>query len=317
MARKREEEAKGGLPAWMATYGDMVTLLLCFFVLLFSMSSVDIRKFKETIASFKEQIDILPGGEALTEGERINNGVSQMTEIEILIKKSLPRADEDSTSEEDEKGQPSEKDLTVEEAEKIAMEKAEEVAEQVHEYLLDEGVREDVDLHYSLNFVKITLPGEALFDSGQAVIKPEAYEILDVLGTMVQQDDFIDYDVQVEGHTDNVPINTIYFPSNWELSSARAIAVGTYLIDNLAYSEDKIACTGYGEFRPIETNETFEGRAQNRRVEVKIVLQTEEIDVQEFEEISNPNLESENDSSGDTDTESEPETDSEVNTENT
>ncbi len=73
----------------MGTYGDMVTLLLCFFVLLFSMSSVDVRKFKETIASFNNQIDILPGGVALTDGERINNGVSQMSEIEILVQKKF------------------------------------------------------------------------------------------------------------------------------------------------------------------------------------------------------------------------------------
>lgn len=303
MSKRREEEAKGGLPGWMATYGDMVTLLLCFFVLLFSMSSVDVRKFKETIASFKERIDVLPGGEALTDGERINNGVSQMTDIEILIQKSLPRASSDSNTDYEEEGQPSEEDLTVEQAEQIAMEKALEVAEQVDQILQQEGVRDDVDLHYSLNFVKITLPGEALFDSGQAVIKPEAYEILDVLGNMVQQEDFLDYDVQVEGHTDNVPISTAIYPSNWELSSARAIAVGTYLIDKLAYDEEKIACTGYGEFRPIDNNETFEGRAQNRRVEVKIVLQTEEIDVKEYKETSNSFLEIEN-----TDTDSETDT---------
>ncbi len=154
--------------------------------------------------------------------------------------------------------------------------------------MVDEGVRDDVDVSYSLNYVKITLPGEALFDSGQAIIKPEAFTVIDVIGEMINSEDFDTYNIQIEGHTDDVPINTIYFPSNWELSASRAIAVGKYLIDDMGFSPDKIASTGYGEYRPIAPNDTPENKATNRRVEVKIVLQSEEIQVEEYNEIGPP-----------------------------
>lgn len=291
MSKKREEEVKAGLPAWMGTYGDMVTLLLCFFVLLFSMSSVDVRKFKETIASFNNQIDILPGGVALTEGERINNGVTQLTDIEILVDRSLPTdADAENTVGESDKD-PEKTELTEEEIKELALEEAKEVYENVDEFLLAEGVRDDVDVSYSLNFVKITLPGETLFDSGRALIKPEAFEVIDVLGDMITSNKFEEYNVQIEGHTDNVPMNSVVFPSNWELSAGRAIAIGKYLIDSKDFGEGKIACTGYGEYRPITDNDTIINRAKNRRVEMKIILQTEEIKVEEYNEIDVPVIE--------------------------
>lgn len=271
---KRQEEVKKGLPAWMGTYGDMVTLLLCFFVLLFSMSSVDVRKFKEAIASFNHQIDIMPGGEALTDGERINNGVSQLANIEIIIDRALDVSKED---------EPSTKvDPSIDEAKEKMLEEAKETAEEVKQYIQDQGIEEEIEMKYSLNYVKITLPGETLFDSGIARIRPEALPIIDSIGVVVSEQRFSDYQIQIEGHTDNVPINTIYYPSNWELSAARAIAVGTYLIDSAGFEETKVSCTGYGEFHPILNNDTPENRAINRRVEVKIILQNEEVDVLEF-----------------------------------
>lgn len=281
MAKRMEEEAKGGLPAWMGTYGDMVTLLLCFFVLLFSMSSVDVRKFKEAIASFNDQIDIMPGGVALTEGDRINNGVSQLNDIEIIVQNSLPTAaDGQNLDEQNENTDQS--DVSDEELVEAALDKAKEVYDKVDAYLEDKNIREDVTMNYSLNYVKITLPGETLFDSGEARIKDQGYVIINVLGDMINEQEFDTFTIQIEGHTDDRPINTLYFPSNWELSASRAIAVGKYLIDEKNFSEDKIACTGYGEFKPIDSNETEEGRSKNRRVEIKIVLQSAEVNIDEY-----------------------------------
>lgn len=276
--KKREEDAKKGAPAWMATYGDLVTLLLCFFILLFSMSSVDIRKFKEAIASYNDQIDIMPGGLALVEADSITNGVDQLNDIQIIVENSLSQGSEGTTQ--------SEEELTDEQKKAVALDEAKEVYEEVNEFLTDQGVREEVDISYALNFVKITIPGEALFDSGQAVIKSEALSIISILGDMIQGQKFETYSVQIEGHTDNVPIKTAFFPSNWELSASRAIAVGKYLIDNMGFSEEKIACTGYGEYRPIANNDSNENRAKNRRVEMKIVLQSEEVQVEEYNTIN-------------------------------
>jgi chemotaxis protein MotB len=281
MAKKRAVEAKPGLPAWMGTYGDMVTLLLCFFVLLFSMSSVDVRKFKEAIASFNNQIDIMPGGVALTDGDRINNGVSQLNDIEIIVQNNLPTAADGSNLEGDTDSINPE-DMTDAQKEAVALDEAREVYENVNAYLMDKGVRDEVDVSYALNYVKVTIPGETLFDSGQAKIKADAFEVINVLGEMAKSSDYETYSIQIEGHTDNVPINTLYFPSNWELSASRAIAVGKYLITTMGFDEEKIACTGYGEYRPLAPNDTTANKAKNRRVEMKIVLQNDEILVEEY-----------------------------------
>lgn len=280
MAKKPEEAAGGGLPAWMGTYGDLVTLLLCFFVLLFSMSSVDVRKFKEAIASFNNQIDIMPGGVALTEGDRINNGVSQLDNIEVLVKKSLPTSTDGTKNE-------GEGAMSDEEILDAALEQAKKVYEKVDSYLIEKDIREKLEVSYSLNYVKITLPGELLFDSGEATIKNRAFPVIDMIGTMIGQSDYQTYRVQIEGHTDNVPIRTAYFPSNWELSASRAIAVGKYLIDTLGYNPNRIATTGYGEYKPIVDNDSDTNRAKNRRVEIKIILQTKEIQEEEYNKLKN------------------------------
>lgn len=279
MAKKQEEEVKEGLPAWMGTYGDMVTLLLCFFVLLFSMSSVDVRKFKEAMSSFNNQIDVLPGGKALSEGERINNGTSQLNNIEILVDKALQQGEGE--SEGDDEGNP--EDLTEEQLKELQLEKAKEVAENIDQFMQDKGIEEEIEIKYSLNYVKLTLPGETLFGSGQATLKRDAYDVADAIGQIINEEKFADFSMQIEGHTDNVPINTSYFPSNWELSAARAIAVGKYIIEAQGIDPTKIVTAGYGEYVPIAPNDTPENKAKNRRVEVKIVLQTEEVDLKEYD----------------------------------
>ena len=184
MARRQEEEVKAGLPAWMGTYGDMVTLLLCFFVLLFSMSSVDVRKFKEAIASFNNQIDRLPGGESLTDGERINNGVSQLANLEVIIDLAL--------NQQDTEDEPTDKnrDPSSDAAKQKMLEEAKEVAEEMKEFMQDKGIKEEVDMTYSLNYIKLTLPGETLFDSGQAVIKQGAFPIIDAIGDMINEEKY-------------------------------------------------------------------------------------------------------------------------------
>lgn len=100
--KKTEEESGGGLPGWMATYGDLVTLLLCFFVLLFSMSSIDVAKFKAAMSSFANQMDIMPGGISLTGEELITNGVSQLNEIQIILANKNPTTEDSDTTDHEE-----------------------------------------------------------------------------------------------------------------------------------------------------------------------------------------------------------------------
>jgi len=261
MSRQQSDGEKKGSPLWMNTYGDLVTLLLCFFVLLFSMSTIDVAKFKAAMSSFANQIDILPGGEALTGEELITNGISQLNEIALILENKNP------TKEESE-------DVGTKEDE---IDETANIAKEIKEYLTREGIESQVSLSYNSNFVKMTLPGEILFDIGKADIKNEAKEILDIIAKMIINNNYSQYYIQIDGHTDDWDINTIQYPSNWYLSAARAIAVGDVFINNYKFSPDKIACTGYGEYRAIADNNTVEGRAMNRRVEIKIIIHNEEV----------------------------------------
>ncbi len=290
MARRQQEEsAGGGLPAWLATYGDLATLLLCFFVLLFSMSSVDVTKFKAAMDSFADQIDIMPGGIALTGEELITNGVSQLGEIELILANKNPTTDdsdnkdleiEDSKDSEDSKGPEDTKDITTPAAEEIPgiyNSITKEIAEDIRASLTTEGIEANIQLSYNSNYVKLTIKGEALFDLSKAELKPEAKKMVGIIADLIIEKAYKDYSIQVDGHTDNWQINTVQYPSNWYLSSARAIAVGNLLVDQYKFSPDLIACTGYGEHRPIADNNTPEGRAINRRVEIKLIFQTDEV----------------------------------------
>ncbi len=211
----------------------------------------------------------------------VNNGTSQMDNIEILVDRALQQGEGESEGEDS--GDPEDDlELTDEQLRELQLEKAKEVAENIDQYMQEQGIADEIELTYSLNYVKLTLRGETLFSSGQATLKTEAYEVIDGIGSMITDSKFSDYSMQIEGHTDNVPINTAYFPSNWELSAARAIAVGKYIIDEKGIDPTKIVTAGYGEFYPIAENDTAENKAKNRRVEVKVVLQTKEVDLYEY-----------------------------------
>jgi chemotaxis protein MotB len=258
MARKKkQEEAKAGSPAWMSTYGDLVTLLLCFFVLLFSMSSIDVAKFKAAMSSFKNQIDIMPGGTSLTDDELISNGISQVNGIETIFDNKIPLEEEGEES----------ADII-----KSKLAEAKKEAEDINQYLKEEGYENEVEIEYNSNIIKLTIKGEILFESGLAKLTPDAVKLMDVIAMKVKEL-LEEKTIQIEGHTDNRPINTTRYPSNWELSQARAIAVGYRLINDHNINPSKIAATGYGEYRPLTDNSTPEGRAVNRRVEIKLVTE--------------------------------------------
>ncbi len=246
----RELDEKKGA-GWMSTYSDLVTLLLCFFVMLFAMSSIDIEKFRAVLNSFTRNVDVLPGGASVSNEALISSGVSQMTELEVYFES---RSAMDST----EDGQELNDEML-------------KLAERIKSYLQKQGYGSDVNVEYSAQLIKLTLPGEILFDSAKADLREEAVELVEIIATMLKQDAFMDKTIQIEGHTDNLPIHTIRYLSNWELSSSRAISVARRFIQNYGFSPDKIAATGYGEYRPVADNTTVEGRARNRRVEIKII----------------------------------------------
>jgi len=116
----------------------------------------------------------------------------------------------------------------------------------------------------------ITVVGDLLFDSGKAKIRPEAYSLLNKVSSILK-DNMAQFNVGIEGHTDNIPIKVSGWKSNWELSTARALSVLHYLVKEQAIAPERLSAIGYGEYRPVDSNETADGRKQNRRVEIVIL----------------------------------------------
>lgn len=251
MAKKqKQEEAKKGAPAWMATFSDLMTLLLCFFVLLFGMSSLDTSKFQAFINSFQGSMGILDGADVLmnTAG-MLGSGIDSQPE-EITIS-----------------------DIEIENIEQYEaiQEEMENVKDALEEFLESQGLENKVTVEQDGEEVVLTFEDFMLFDSGQALIKQDALDVLSTIGAELNKYLGEGYVGRAEGHTDNIPINSTIFPSNWELSASRAIAVAKYLINNADIAPASLSAEGFGEFYPIATNDTPEGRAANRRVEIKII----------------------------------------------
>ncbi len=277
MAKRKPEEPKKAA-AWMNTFADLMNLLLCFFVLLFSMSTIDAQKFEAIAASLSDTFSIFSGGAtSLGDGILISNGVSQLNELDEYMNSMGRTAQE--TDRQDaydaEVGQSAENTdarADIEQAiaeERLARDiaKSEEMVEVIEEILKEQKLADEVDIDFTSQYVQLTLNGAILFDSGRAEVKPAAYPVLDKIGVILQK--YSGSEIEIEGHTDNVPISGRYANNN-VLSSARALSVFDYLMEHTTLDPATVKHTGRGEYIPVDDNATPEGRAKNRRVEIKI-----------------------------------------------
>lgn len=242
--KKREEEIKKGAPAYMNTYGDMMTLVLTFFVLLFSMSTIDAQKLAALAASFTASVSIFEGGQTIVPDTSVlENGIANFPQeqIQIVIQSVLKEQEEVIEAEGD-----------------------------IQEYIEEKEIEDKVSVGSSGETIIIRFEDVVLFDSGKADIKAVAIPTLSIMGEKIKE--YLDkgYHLRVEGHTDNVPIQTFQFPSNWELSSSRAIAVMRFYLEEMQFDPTQLSAEGMGEYHPVASNDTSEGRAQNRRVEIKL-----------------------------------------------
>ncbi len=267
---KKQEEIKPGLPAWQGTFGDLMNLLLCFFVLLFSMATIDAAEFEEVAASFSSAFSIFSGGEmALGEGALVGDGVSQLTELSSYITSmGLAQSGEDSDSEETAVGDMNQEEL-LEAVEEEQLEASAEMAEQIEKELEEMEIEDEVSLNYTSQYVELTIQGSILFDSGKTDIKEEALPVVEKVGQILES--YAGGTIEIEGHTDNVPMSSGgKYANNDELSSGRALSIFYYLVENTTLDPSNIVHTGRGEYDPIADNSTDEGRARNRRVEIRI-----------------------------------------------
>ncbi|CDD47667.1 chemotaxis protein MotB [Firmicutes bacterium CAG:534] len=261
MAKRKPDEPPKGAPAWQSTFADLMNLLLCFFVMLFSMSTVDAQKFELIAASFNQTFSIFTAGAtAIGDGILISNGVSQLNELDSYMY-STGKGKEG-------ENKPDGLEDATETVEKEGLKESEELAERIEEALEEKNLGKEIDIEFTSQYVQLTLNGAILFDSGKVDIKEEALPLMNQLGIILQR--FATGTIEIEGHTDNVPMSGSKYSNNDELSSGRALSVFYYLEQNTTLDMSRVKHSGRGEYVPIADNSTEEGRSRNRRVEIKI-----------------------------------------------
>lgn len=271
MAKRQEDAPPAGSPAWMSTFSDLMNLLLCFFVMLFAMSTLEESKLHELVAAMNNTVSIFDGGaNAIGDGMMISNGVSQLNELDEYINSTGKTAESENEGKDiqDYETSPEAMQEVLEKIEESQLRENEELSENVAEALQDSSISDQVDISFTAQYVQLTMNGALLFDSGSAQLKAESEPILQKVGDILQY--YGTGTIEIEGHTDNVPINSSQYPSNEELSSARALSVFYFLTDNTSLDPRILRHAGMGERIPIADNSTAEGRSRNRRVEIRI-----------------------------------------------
>ncbi len=255
--KKKHEEEHENLERWLVSYADFITLLFAFFVTMYAISRVDEQKLGSAVESLQRAL-----------GSLIPVQITQR-DAGAFTPTSTPIG----------KGIINDLDLRLAEKERKAFEKlVAEIQREIEKNLsgIEQRKRPPFNqIKYILEKrgLVIRVPDSLFFNSGEASIRAEFIPILNALGKSLET---IPNLIRIEGHTDSVPIQTAKFPSNWELSTARATTVVRYLLSNFNFKPEKLSATGFAEFRPIASNSTPEGRALNRRVDVVILSSTEE-----------------------------------------
>lgn len=256
MRNQRHEEEHENHERWLVSYADFITLLFAFFVVMYSVSSVNEGKYRVLSSSMEEAFREHPmrGVEPIQVGEilRTLDPAKQTRTGEGILPDFIPKTGFDS---------PAEGKQEVPEGYKDGEQIVEELKSAAEAF-------EDAGFEIKMNekWVEINLDSQVLFGSGEANLSTQAAPVLDKLVEVMA--DFKN-PLRVEGFTDDLPIKTAVFPSNWELSAARAASVVNHFTRQ-AIDPQRMAAVGYGEFRPIADNETAEGRQKNRRIVVMI-----------------------------------------------
>ncbi|CUU01580.1 chemotaxis protein MotB [Candidatus Thermokryptus mobilis] len=237
MSRKKKghHEEHENLERWLITYADLITLLLGLFVVLYSMSQIDLNKYQQWISAFSQ---LFGGGGVLSGGKG------------LLVTPAPQRSGSEAQASTYQTSSTQQK-LEV----------------QINAILSTNIQSRKIIVTTSPEGLTIHLLERLLFESGSAELKPEAKAVLDTIAEILK---LLPNKIKIEGHTDDRPIRSARFPSNWHLSVARALNTAYYLMSK-GVNPEKISIAGYSEYRPIAPNNSEENRAKNRRVDIVIV----------------------------------------------
>lgn len=250
----RRSKKNTGAPKWMVTYSDMVTLILVFFILLFSMSQIDKAKFEAIAESFRNRavFDYYPSPIPM---EHPSENPQNVKDEALEDLKSLREAEK-------------ERKRRMHQEEML-----DKLMADVQAYLEENKLTDVISANRTGRGVELILQERIIFESGEAEILSSGQPFLDKIGKMLAK---VPNYVRVEGHTDNRPISNYRYPSNWELSGARAGSVIRYMIKTDKLNENRFSAVGYGDTRPLVPNNSPKNWAKNRRVEIVILEENQE-----------------------------------------
>ena len=249
--KRRPEDEHESTERWLVSYADYITLLFAFFVTMYSISRVDEKKLGSVVESLQRAL----GSTFLVQTSRQEPGAFQTSskplEVAIVSTAETPPAG------------------AKDDFEKLAADIKKKMEEGIKS-LGGEGEVSLTELKFIIDKRGLVLrfSERFFFHSGDASIRPEVIPTLNVLAQSLEK---IPNHIRIEGHTDSVPICTPRFPSNWELSTARATSIVRYFLTRFQFEPNQLSAAGYGEFRPIASNDSPEERSQNRRVDIVIL----------------------------------------------
>ena len=273
-----EDEDEGNADGWIVTYSDLMSLLLCFFVLILSMAEVDIIKYKQLADTMKVafgvqrdmELESIPKGTSVVStkfrpgipDETTEDAVQQITTDQTRNSLRIGNPDSPVSEEKDIRDEV----LTYDEV--MALIKETELDAEMLKRLLDIEIKEgQIDVESTARTILIRIREKGAFSSGSALLNTSFVSVIDKIAGALAQ---IEGRIAVEGHTDNVPINTFAYPSNWDLSSARSVAVVRRMLDVAPLPPSRLTASGFADTRPQAINTTVDGRARNRRVEIVV-----------------------------------------------
>ncbi len=271
MAKRKEDAPPPGSPAWMSTFSDLMNLLLCFFVMLFAMSTPEQEKLNQFVEAMNNTFSIFNGGAtAIGDGILISNGVSQLNELDQYINSTGKTADSETDGDDFQEFElsPEAQESLEQYLEQQQLQQNEEFSEEIDEILQENRIGDEVDVSFTAQYVQLSMNGALLFDSGSAQLKDEAARVLEKVSVILER--YSTGTIEIMGHTDNVPQSGARYADNEELSNARALSVFYYLQEHSLLDPANIKHSGMGEREPVADNSTPEGRSLNRRVEIRI-----------------------------------------------